>query len=51
MSEARVHWHYTCPICEKGFPYAFTAGRPIRKCKECKAQIKEMVKSTGGGYY
>ena len=36
MCEARVHWHYTCPICEERTEYAFAAGRPIRECSKCK---------------
>jgi len=40
MSEARVHWHYTCPICEERFSYAFTSGRPIKECPKCK--VKEL---------
>ena len=51
MSEGRVHWNYTCPICHKVFHYGMFAGKGVVKCDECKAQIKEMVRSTGGGYY
>ena len=51
MSEGKVHWTYTCPICKKTFPYSMFAGRGVMKCDDCKAQIVEMVKSTGGGYY
>jgi len=51
MIEGRVFWNYTCPVCEKMFSYGMFAGPPIRKCNNCKEQIKEMIKSTGGGYY
>lgn len=43
--------NYKCPVCEKWKPYYEFAGKGVVKCNNCKAQIKEMVRSTGGGYY
>ena len=51
MTEGKINWNYTCPICENTFPYGIFAGAPMKECDGCKAQIKEMVRSTGGGYY
>lgn len=39
MSEGKVNWNYTCPICKKTFPYTMFAGKGVVKCKECKANI------------
>ena len=36
MSEGRVFWHYTCPICDQMFPYGMFAGDPVRICAKCK---------------
>lgn len=49
MSEARIFWNYTCPICDETFPYGAIAGKAIKICDKC--QTKEMIRSTGGGYY
>ena len=38
--EAKVNWHYTCPICGEMFEYAFAAGPAIKKCSKCKKPKK-----------
>ena len=39
MTEGKVNWHYTCPICEKRFDYCFAAGPAEKLCKKCEVDV------------
>ena len=44
MCEARVFWHYECPICGTIYPYGMFAGKPVRVCVRCKEEKTEPKK-------
>ena len=43
MTEGRVFWHYTCPICKEMFEYGVFAGPQIKICQSCRNKLNEDI--------